>query len=291
MMRLLSKKVVTALRRVTCARYTSLISAPTLPLLITAPQPLLIAAPPLSNPPQSDGNRQHQLCNTSPPVGSSLGVTTPPSPNSRPQSDVVVLSQSFRKLNFASNLGTQPDAFVHMASQPPPGPLINGIPFSHTPGIGPCLATHHYDGGYTLIPISQEAKNRLIPTKNACLFNLRHVALLHGFQLTELEPQNFAFSSSPPAGDSPGSLSSPSTEDLPLIGPSPAQHALLQSIHIGSDVDMADPDAVARQREIDILHLTLDCSLRAAVASGALDPISGAFNSTNRRELKNENTP
>jgi len=272
MTRLLSKKVVTALRRVTRARYTSLISAPTLPLLITAPKPLLIAAPPLTNLPQSDGNR--------------------PCPSPCTDSDVVVLSQSFRKLNFDSNLRTpQPDASVHTALQPPSDPIIDGVPFSHTPGVGSCLATHHYDGGYTLIPISQEAKDRPIPTKNACLFNLRHVAQLHGFQLTELEPINFTFSSSPPAGNSPGSLSSSSTENLPLIGPSPAQHALLQSIHLGSDVDMADPDAVARQREIDILHLTLDRSLRAAVASGALDPVSGAFNPTNRRELQKGNTP
>ena len=273
-MRLLSKKVVTALCHVTCTRYTLLISALTLPLLITAPKPLLTTAPPLTNLPQSNGNR--------------------PCPSSSTESDVVVLLQSFHKLNFASNLRTpQLDASVHTALQPPSDPIVDGVPFSHTPGVGSCLATHHYDydGSYTLIPISQEAKDRPIPTKNACLFNLHHIAQLHGFQLTELEPKNFTFSSSPPAGDSPGSLSSSSTENLPLISPSPAQHVLLQSIHLRSDVDMADPDTVTHQREIDILYLMLDHSLCAAVASGALDPISGAFNPTNRRELQKGNMP
>ena len=286
-MRLLSKKTVTALRRVTRARYASLISAPTSPLLITAPTPLLIAAPLVSpsDLPRSDANGQQ---NISPPISSSVhGLTTPSSPSSNTQADVVVLSESFRKLNFASNLRTsQLDTFAHVASQPTPGPLIDGVPFQHTPCTGSCLATHHYDGGYTLIPISQEARESPIPTKNACLFNLRHVAQLHGFQLSELEPKIFTFSESPPAGESPGTHTSPnpSTEDLALIGPSPVQHALLQSIHLSSDVDMADPDAVARQKEIDILHATLNHSLRAAVASGALDPASGTFRPVNRRK-------
>jgi hypothetical protein len=289
-MRLLSSKVVTALRRVSRARYVSLISAPTFPLLISAPTPLLIAAPPVTVSDLPESVRSGQR-NTSPPIGSSVHrPSTPPSPNSNTQTDVVVLSESFRKLNFASNLRTpQPDVFAHMASQPAPGPtgpLLDGIPFQHTPGAGSCLATHHYDGGYTLIPISQEAMQSPTTTKNACLFNLRHVAQLHGFQLLELEPRIFTFTESPPAGESPATCSAPGTPtgDLALIGPSPAQHALLQSIHLDCDVDMEDPDTVARQKEIDILHATLNHSLRAAVASGALDPVSGALKPTNRRK-------
>lgn len=76
---------------------------------------------------------------------------------------------------------------------------------------------------------------------------------------------------------------------MPLIGPSPEQHALLKSIHLDSDVDMGDPVATALSKDISLLHQKLVQSLHTAVASGMLDPDTGTFKaSTSKDESENK---
>jgi len=299
-MRLLSKKVVIALRRFSRARLAaSLIPAPSFPPLIAAPKPLLIAAPIIAIPSFSpnEGSAVDHFKNPNPLADSSVNKPTayPLLANSTTPGNIDSLADDLHELSLISKGPREANANVVMHSEPSAASFtrdsfVGGVTFSHVPCVDPCAATHHSDGGYTLIPISDEAKKSPLPSKKACLFNLRHVAQLHGFQLCELQPNLFTFSSTPPAGESPTTSASPPEEEMPLIGPSPEQHALLKSIHLDSDVDMGDPVATALSKEISLLHQTLVQSLHTAVASGMLDPDTGTFKASTPKDKSEDKT-
>ena len=95
------------------------------------------------------------------------------------------------------------------------------------------------------------------------LYNLRHVAKYHGFNLRKMHPQVF----DPPTPNSFGQSPAPKRTK---IGPTAENQAFLDYFDMGNDVDRNDPAAVAEEKEIAKLHKSIDHGLYAALASGSL---------------------
>jgi hypothetical protein len=179
-MRVLSKKVLTALRHVRRARPASLIAAPAFFHLIRAPALSPGIAVPLISAPAVLGSQLNPI-------------------------DVDNLTDD--------NFITENPHFSQSAIQPLPTPMANADPNSLTnslrnlcinnPDTGTriqivasgsettSVPTPAHQETHTLIPITEYITENSEENARICLHNLRHIAKYHGFDLKKLHPDVF----------------------------------------------------------------------------------------------------
>ena len=243
-MRLVSTKFLTAMRRVSRARPAPLIARPGLATAPLISAPLLLGSP--LNPIVVDDSPDSEpvpYALTSIPVTSCVA-----DPTMETNSDFAAPSQG---------LFIDTDRFVHSASD-------QGRTLGHMACPGENSTSPSPQDFFTIIPISDCPDENSTENARVCLHNLRHVAKYHGFDLQKLHPEVFA----------PPIQSSTSLSVRDKIGPTAEQQAFLDNFDMANDVDRNDPDAVAMEEEIALLHEEIDRRLHASFSKKAPQPFS-----------------
>ena len=102
---------------------------------------------------------------------------------------------------------------------------------------------------FNLVPILQYTEN----SPQVTLFNLRHIARSHGYDITLLHPDIFA----PVAAQDPSqTLTQPRQVSSPqeVIASTVNKQSILDKFEMGNDVGRNDPVLVAREGEATSLH-------------------------------------